>query len=109
MAIVGLAVVVLVAVSWWALPRVRASTRSDLMFLIGRLALVFALGMFLLLADVLYGRYCVFEHGVEYCRVRGGDEFLALFISEPSVLVGGSAITLYRWGRRIAVREGAGA
>jgi hypothetical protein len=105
MAIVGLAIVVLVVVIWWAISRVRTSTRSDIKFLIRGLVLVIALAMLVLVADVLYGRYCIVEYSEKYYRARFTNQFMALVVAELIVLFGGCAITLYRWNRRIAGRR----
>jgi hypothetical protein len=98
--------IVVVAVVYWALPKLKLSDRSDLVFLLTRLAAVLMLGLLLIVVAILQGRYCVYKHGVGYCRAQT-EPGLALLLGVPVVWICGSFLGLRGWARRIMEREGA--
>lgn len=97
----------MIGVGYWAWPKARVSQMSDYLFLCSRMAIVFVLGLLLFVALVVEGRYCVYKHGVVYCRAQPTsvlDE--AVLAGEPLIWIGGTLLTLRGWVRRIADRDG---
>ncbi len=79
-----------------------------MLFLLVRVAAVLALGLLLIAAIILHGRYCVYLHGAAYCRSHTGYDMVILLVGEPLVLIGGAFITLRRWAKRVAGRVAKG-
>jgi hypothetical protein len=106
-ALVALIVCAMIAVGYWAWPKARVSQVSDYLFLFGRIAIVFVSGLLLFVALVIESRYCVYKHGVAYCRAQPASVLDgAVLVSEPIIWIGGTFLTLRRWARRIADRDG---
>jgi hypothetical protein len=107
-ALVAVYLFAIVAVGYWAWPKLRVSDRSDMLFLLVRIAAVLALGLLLIVAIILDGRYCVYKHGAGYCRAHPGYASVILLVAEPLVLIGGAFIALRQWARRVADRVARG-
>jgi hypothetical protein len=105
-ALVAILLSVVVGVGYWAAPKLRVSDRSDIMFLIARLAAALTLGLLLIVVAILQGRYCVYKHGVAYCHAQT-EPGIALLLGVPVVWICGSVLVLRVWARRIMEREGA--
>lgn len=106
MAIVAILLCGLAAFGYWVWPKLKASTQSDLRFLVVRIAVVITLALLLFAILIAKGRYCVYKHGAEFCRVHTGNDLLIFLVGEPLILVGGMFVALWRWVRRIAKRQG---
>jgi hypothetical protein len=106
-ALVALVVCAMIGVGYWAWPKAKVSQASDYLFLFGRMAIVFVSGLLLFVALVIEGRYCVYKHGVAYCRAQPTSVLdAAVLLGEPRIWIGGTLLTLRGWARRIADRDG---
>jgi hypothetical protein len=106
-ALVALVVCAMIGVGYWAWPKAKVSQASDYLFLFGRMAIVFVAGLLPIVAFVIEGRYCVYKHGVAYCRAQPTSVLdVAVLLSEPLIWIGGTFLALRGWAHRIADRDG---